>query len=202
MESVKGHAVSGYHNKKALHTCPFDPEMFRLSLPAAAREGMGHHGSNGSGCGTGPPHGFSSESTALRGCGIVIAEWAAAVTAHAAAVTRRIIAGVHGKWGELKSEKARVYEDMVLEYGTSVLTAYHVARVDGPLQTKREKREERREKREHRERREREGEERAEKRETERERARESERQPGREAGDAGERGREREREREGSGLA
>jgi hypothetical protein len=56
--------------------CPFAPEMLRSSVEAAALEGNGHQGSKGSGCGTGPPHGFSSESTALRGSGMVIAECA------------------------------------------------------------------------------------------------------------------------------
>lgn len=38
--------------------------------------GYGHHGSKGRGCGTGPPHGFSDESTAFRGRGMVNAECA------------------------------------------------------------------------------------------------------------------------------
>ena len=38
---------------------------------------MGHHGSNGSGCGTAPPQGLRSESMAFLERGIVIAEWAA-----------------------------------------------------------------------------------------------------------------------------
>ncbi len=60
------------------------PEMLRSSLPAAAFEGMGHQGSNGSGCGTLPPHGCSSESTAFLGCGMVMAECASPVGSMAA----------------------------------------------------------------------------------------------------------------------
>merc|ERR1712216_1003173 len=42
-------------------------------MPAAACEGMGHQGSNGSGVGTAPPQGFISESTEFLGLGIVMA---------------------------------------------------------------------------------------------------------------------------------
>ena len=65
--------------------------MLRSSLPTAAALGIGHQGSNGSGWGTPAPHGFSSESTAFRGWGMVIAECAAAVPARAAHRLSRII---------------------------------------------------------------------------------------------------------------
>lgn len=45
---------------------PLEPVRLRSSLPTAALDGIGHQGSNGRGWGTGPPHGFCSESTALR----------------------------------------------------------------------------------------------------------------------------------------
>ena len=58
------------------HACPFDPEMLRSSVEAACRDGNGHQGSKGRGCGTSPPQGISLESTAFLGGGYVNAEWA------------------------------------------------------------------------------------------------------------------------------
>jgi len=58
------------------HAWPFEPVMFRSSVVAASREGNGHQGSKGRGCGTGPPQGFSLESIAFLGGGYVSAECA------------------------------------------------------------------------------------------------------------------------------
>ena len=59
-------------------------EPVRLRSSTAPFDGIGHHGSKGSGWGTAPPHGCVSESTAFRGLGMVIAECAEAAASQAA----------------------------------------------------------------------------------------------------------------------
>ncbi len=70
-----------FENQK--HAWPLEPVRLRASSPTAFFEGIGHHGSKGSGVGTEEPHGGSSLSTTFRGWGMLSAEWATAVAAPA-----------------------------------------------------------------------------------------------------------------------
>ena len=76
--------------EKKKQACPFAPEMLRPSTAPREEDGSGHHGSNGStgtGVGTGPRHGSSVRSTALRDGGTVTAPCPSAAVAKDA--TRR-----------------------------------------------------------------------------------------------------------------
>ena len=64
------------------HACPFAADKLKGWRPAMDEEGKGHQGWNGTGTGTPDFHGASSESTALRGVGWLMAPWAATPTQH------------------------------------------------------------------------------------------------------------------------
>ena len=72
-------------------------EPVRLRSSTAPFDGIGHHGSKGSGWGTAPPHGCLSESTAFRGLGIVRAECAEAAARQEAIIIKPTLT-VPGAW--------------------------------------------------------------------------------------------------------